>query len=224
MAEERKEPVPLAKAPELIGCLVVRTDKPVFFSIFENTTWHTIDGRKFVIGIVPGGESIIISENHVSIESGEATKKADLRNELDRRAEDATRLRNDAFNLTSELSHRGLHPEQIKGLEQTRSFKEALCRQHDERIEQIEECGRAFTYKVETKSTYRHYTLRNGVRSYVGKNLMVYLMIFRSGIKNLNDASDPDLKIIEDLVITEHTGHLSDSDDDEEDTDDDDVA
>ena len=218
MAEERKEPAP--KEPELIGYLVVRTGKPVFFSILEDTSYHIIDGRKFVIGIVPGSEAIIISEKRVSTESGEATKKADLRNELDRRREDILRLRDEAYMATSRLSHSGLSRPEIKDLEEVRSFKEELCRQHDERIEQIEKCGRAFTYKVETKSTYNHYTLRNGIQSYVGKDLMVYTMV--TPVKHLNDASNPDLKIIEELSITDHIGHLSDSADEDAYTDDDD--
>ena len=220
MAEERKEPNP---APKLIGYLVVQTGKPVFFSILEDTSYHIIDGRKFVIGIVPGSEAIIISEKRVSTESGEATKKADLRNELDRRREDVLRLRDESYMATSRLSHSGLSGPEIKDLEEIRSFKEGLCRQHDERIEQIEKCGRAFTYKVETKSTYNHYTLRNSVLSQVDKYIMVYCMITPE-VKNLNDASNPDLTIIEDLDITDHTGYLSDSADEDADTDDDDVA
>jgi hypothetical protein len=201
----------------------VRTGKPVFFSILENTNSVIMDGRKFVIGIVPGGEAIIISERLVSIESSADAKKADLRNELDRRREDTTRLRNEAIAVTLTLTHKGLSPPEIKDLEETRTYKEALCRQHDERLEQIEECGRAFTYTVKTKSTYKHYTLKNGVQSQVGRDIMVYLMVM-SGAKNLNDPLELGLKIVDEVDTTEHTGHLTDSDAEEGDTDDDDVA
>jgi hypothetical protein len=222
MAEERKEPDAsnVSKMPQLMGYIVVMVPKPVFFPIMRNTEKFIIDGRQFLIELLPEPDSVIISETRVSIESNIEVKKVALRTEIDCRRKDLDALRDSVYEITSRLTRRGTSELDRKALKDERDYKEMLCRQHDDILEQIEETGREFTYMIKTKSTHTQYTLRNRIQSAVDTYVMVYLMVMQ-GVKDLNDPVDADSKSAESVDVSKHKSHLSDSDNEEGDTDDD---
>ena len=194
----------MSEVKEIVGHIVVFAGmaRPEVFPLSKDTTAIDIDGRKF--RIVFSQDSVAIGEGRVEVESTREERKATLCNLIKCRKAEMRTLSNEIYQATWQIFQHGLAEKDREEMQELRSFKEAIRRQHDAEVKAIEAAGREFSFVEETRTICTANKLKNGVRSQVDKYTMMYIM-------------DAPAEVIapvvrEETKITECTARLTDLD------------